>query len=90
MEQSGKKILGTIAVVGTIAAVAVFNVANGGSDNIGGTFLASNNDQQQVMLSFNQFISEHGKNYLTKEEYSARLSIFKSNYQIVKEHNANN
>ena len=90
MELSNKKFLGSIAVVGTIAAVAVFNVANGGSDSIGGTFLASNNDQQQLMMSFNQFISENGKNYLTKEEYNARLSIFKSNYEIVKTHNANN
>ena len=42
------------------------------------------------MLQFNQFISNQGKNYLTKEEYSARLAIFKSNYEIVKQHNSEN
>ena len=42
------------------------------------------------MLQFNQFISNQGKNYLTKEEYSARLAIFKSNYEIVKQHNKEN
>lgn len=38
-----KKIVGTIAVVGTIAAVAVINMS-GDSNNQSGTFLAASNE----------------------------------------------
>lgn len=82
-----KNYIASIAVVGTIAAFAVFNTA--GNSDMGGSFLAANEDQQ-VMLQFNQFISNQGKNYLTKEEYNARLTIFKQNYEIVTQHNAEN
>lgn len=81
MEKSGKKMLASLAVVGTIAAIAVFNVANIGGESNGASFLAENdNTDQKVMLKFNQFISENNKNYLTKEEYNARLSLFKESY----------
>ena len=53
-----KKIIGTIAVVGTIAAVAVINMS-GSSNAPSGTFLAAENPDQQVMLKFNDFISKH-------------------------------
>lgn len=51
-----KKIVASIAVVGTIAAVAVINMT--GSNNASGTFLASNEDQI-VMTKFNDYISKN-------------------------------
>lgn len=51
-----KKIIASIAVVGTIAAVAVINMS--GSNNASGTFLASNDDQV-LMTKFNDFITKN-------------------------------
>lgn len=53
-----KKIVASIAVVGTIAAVALFNVANN-SDAPSGTFLAADNTDADVQAQFNDFISKH-------------------------------
>ena len=44
MELSNKKLLSSIAVVGTIATIAAFN--SGSNENNSSSFLASNNDQQ--------------------------------------------
>ncbi len=82
------KIVGTVAVVGTLAAVAVFSTDmefNGG----GSTFLASKVDPE-VLKEFNDFIGRYDRSFLTKEEYRARLSNFKANYEAVKLHNARN
>jgi hypothetical protein len=37
---------------------------------------------------FHKFIQRHNKNYLTKEEHSARLKIFSANLALVKAHDA--
>jgi hypothetical protein len=42
------------------------------------------------LKAFSDFISNNQRNYLTKEEYRARLTIFKSNYELVQSHNAEN
>ena len=51
-----KKILASIAVVGTIAAVAVINMS--GNSDATGTFLAGNEDQL-LMTKFNDYISKN-------------------------------
>lgn len=81
-----KKIFASIAVVGTIAAVAVINMS--GNSDTTGTFLASDNSDQILMTKFNDFISKNQKNYLTKEEYKARLQLFKENLDFVEKTNA--
>jgi hypothetical protein len=44
-------------------------------------------EEQQM---FQEFVGKHNKNYLTKDEYKARLAIFKANLEIVRTHNAKN
>jgi cell shape-determining protein MreC len=86
-----KKIVASIAVVGTVAAVALFNLSGSASDNSSnGTFLAVDNTDQQVVSQFNDFISKHQKNYLTKEEYKARLTIFQSSLEFINKSNNEN
>lgn len=41
------------------------------------------------MRDFQNFVNRHNKNYLTKEEYSARFSIFKNNVMMIQQHNQN-
>lgn len=78
------KVVGSIALVGTLAAVAVLNI-NMPSDSA--TFFASKVDPE-INTAFNSFISKYERSFLTKEEYKARLSLFQSTYQEIKEHNA--
>jgi len=84
-----KKFIVSIAVVGTLAVVALFNVASYNHSS-SSTFLASDNEDGEVTTLFNSFVSEHRRNFLTRDEYNARLKIFKTNYKIVTEHNAGN
>ncbi|CDW72368.1 UNKNOWN [Stylonychia lemnae] len=86
MQTTTKKLLASVAVVGTIAAVALFNTS--GESASQGTFLAeSSNSEQKAVTAFNDFINKHSKNYLTKEEYRARLNIFQTNYNIILKNN---
>lgn len=86
--KTSRKIVASIAVVGTIAAVALFNVAQNNNTSSANTFLAEETVDTQVLQQFNDFISEHGRNFLTKDEFNARLQLFKKNYDLVKQHNA--
>lgn len=81
------KIVGSIAVVGTLAAVAVFSAD--GDITGGSTFLASKVDPE-VVKEFNDFIGRYDRSFLTKEEYKARLSNFKANFEAIREHNSKN
>ena len=40
------------------------------------------------MKAFQAFLTKHNRNYLTKEEHSARLSIFKKNLDLVRSHDS--
>jgi hypothetical protein len=75
-----KEIIASIAVVGAVAAFALFNVNSMPS---GQSFL----QQGDYDVSFNHFIAKYGKRYGTKEEYLYRLKIFIQNYHIVMNHN---
>lgn len=76
--KTSRKTIATIAVVGTLAAVALFSVTTLGIKSINQTFLAQGNDtSSEVQEHFADFISKNQRSYLTKSEYNARLQIFK-------------
>ncbi len=52
------KSLASIAVVGTVAVVAIFGLTNNNTSSNASTFLAEDNDQEVKQL-FNEFISQH-------------------------------
>jgi hypothetical protein len=79
------KIVGSVAVVGTLAAAALLGL--GMQDSDASTFLASKVDPE-VTTAFNDFIAKYDRSFLTKEEFRARLSNFKSRYEAIKEHNS--
>ena len=79
------KIVGTVAVVGALAALAVVSMTP--KTEAESTFLQSNADGE-VVKAFNKFVSKHRKHYITRAEYNARLSQFRQTYDFVKNHDA--
>ena len=80
-------------MVGTVAALlgTAVNSSFGTSGSAGGSLrlLQSDTDVSVDDLKyFHKFIQRHNKNYLTKEEHSARLKIFSANLALVKAHDA--
>jgi len=88
------KIIATIAVVGTVAVVAALvgvNTNTSSSSRFGGNRLlqaaiVSSDKSSEDVASFQNFVQKHNRNYLTKEEYSARLGIFAKNLEIIRQH----
>jgi ribulose kinase len=83
------KILGSLAIVGTIAAIAFVNsdAISNSMLSSSATFLAQEDaSNAQDQREFQQFLNKHNKNYLTKDEYKARLQVFKSNLKFIKAH----
>jgi C1A family cysteine protease len=74
------KTLATVAVVGTIAAVATLNNAPAG------TFLKET-VFSETEVAFHHFLAMHGKNYGGKSEYKTRLALFAKAYHQVMHHN---
>lgn len=72
----------TLAVVGTVAAVAVLGLS--GSESA--TTMFETNPDIDI---FHNYLATHGKSYATQEEFSLRYSIFKRNLALVRGHNAN-
>ncbi len=81
------KIIGSVAIVGAIAALAVLN-RTPSSLPAASNFAEDLNQKSSVL--FNQFLSKHHKNYLTRHEYEARLENFKNALQEIEDHNARN
>ncbi len=79
------KVVGSVAIVGTLATIAVFNAGVELGDS--STFLASKVDPE-VTIAFNDYINKYDRSFLTKEEYKARLTNFKAHFEAVREHNA--
>lgn len=79
------EILATIAVVGSVATFAIFNMTAGPAHQ---TFLAE--PQNPVESAFIRYINKFHKTYATKEEYNHRLSIFTQNYHEIFSHNMMN
>lgn len=84
------KIIGTVAIVGTVAALACIGLGN--NQNNGGFAdrmnLVSKVDPE-VEQAFNNYISKFSKSFLTKEEFKARLTNFRNTYEEIKLHNSN-
>ena len=85
MPSKSLKIVGSVALVGTLAALAVLNMS---SDIKPSSFLAV--ADSETVNAFNKFISKHHKSYITRQEYSARLANFKNAHEFVKMHNQAN
>jgi len=83
MRSKTLKIVGTIAVVGALAALAVLNTV---SDSPFSTFLAKQNPSD--LAAFNSYISKFHKSYITKSEYNARFQNFKAALEFVRSHDA--
>lgn len=81
-----KMILAGLAVVGTVAAIALMSIKDNSSTV--DRFLASDNTSNEDQQAFQEFVNKYNRNYLTKEEYNARLSIFRSNLEKVRNHDA--
>lgn len=79
------KIIGTVAVVGAIAALATINIYNNSAHAGSSSFLADSDDETEK--DFQNYLSKNNKNYLTKEEYNTRYRIFATNAVIIKEQN---
>jgi C1A family cysteine protease len=80
-----KEIIASVAVAGSVAAFAMFNMnalPNGTS------FLAQGHDE--VTLAFNNYLAKYGKSYATKEEFNYRLEQFKNTYHTIMHHNMMN
>lgn len=82
------KIIAGLAVVGTVAAIALMGMKDNSSSGEVDRFLAEDNSTNEDRQAFQEFVNKYNRNYLTKEEYNARLSIFKANLERVKSHNA--
>lgn len=89
------KAFATIAVVGTVAAVAAVFCLSGQSASgevssvPGGRFLQAGFSMED-MKEFNKFVQNFNKNYLTNSEFNARFDVFQQNLNAIKKHNKNN
>lgn len=66
------KTIAVLAVVATLAAV----------------YFSCFTAQSENDLLFNQFISQHGRNYASEEEFNMRKSLFNEQLKKIEEHNA--
>jgi C1A family cysteine protease len=90
MKSMSTKIVAGLAVVGSIAAIAAFMGSNDATTSASRFLESDLAFDAATVQQFQSFITKHNRNYLTKEEYNARLSIFKSNLDQIKSHNAAN
>lgn len=73
----------SIAVIGTVAAVAVFALTQAPT-------LAGMNLHTATDSAFNKYLAKYGKSYATKEEYAYRKSIFDRTASEMASHNSRN
>lgn len=73
----------SLAVIGTVAAVAVFAITQ--VPDLSGMNLHAASDS-----AFNQYLAKYGKSYANKEEYTYRKSIFDHNMKEMASHNSKN
>ncbi|CDW75439.1 cathepsin l [Stylonychia lemnae] len=75
----------TIAVVGVVAALAVFTINESArSTQLYGTNYSNDN------IVFANYLAKYGKSYATKEEYEFRLQQFQANLAKNAQHNSQN
>lgn len=80
-----KQIVGTLAVAGAVATLAIYNLNALPSHS---SFLAEPTSEYEQ--AFNAFITKYHKSYGTKEEYDYRLGVFSKNFHNIKAHNMMN
>lgn len=91
------KAFATLAVVGTVAAVAAVFCLSGQTSSDGGVvssipggrFLQAGFSMDD-MKEFNKFVQNFNKNYMTNSEFNARFDVFQNNLNSIKKHNKNN
>ncbi len=76
-----KRGFATLAIVGAVAAIAVFALSQGPSMGSGMNLKATDS-------AFTKYLAKHGKSYVTKEEYELRRAIFEGSIQEMNAHNA--
>jgi hypothetical protein len=81
--KTSRKVIASIAVVGTVAALAVFALTTSDATSNSSTFLSEDNKDNEVKRLFNEFISKNRRNFLTREEYNARLGNFRKNLEEI-------
>jgi hypothetical protein len=90
-------IIASIAVVGTVAAVAALVGINSsqtsslklsGGNRLLQAAVDTSDKSAEDIAAFQNFVQKHNRNYLTKEEYGARLGIFAQNLQLIRLHDA--
>lgn len=69
-----KRGFATLAIVGAVAAVAVFALSQGPSMGSGMNLKATD-------TAFTKYMSKHGKSYVTKEEYELRRTIYEASVE---------
>ena len=77
-----------MALVGTVAALAALFGTQPSTSPSQARLLQDTGFSQDELKAFQNFVTRHNRNYLTKEEHSARLAIFKSNLDLVHGHDA--
>jgi len=77
-----KQILASIAVVGTVATVALLNLTNDAPAHQ--TLLHAHDE---VETAFQNYLAKYHKSYATHEEYLFRLNVFSANYHDIMNHN---
>jgi hypothetical protein len=93
MTTSRTKLIASLAVVGTVAAVAALvgmNAAGSTASSALGhsRLLASSAVSASDAQAFQAFVVKHNRNYITKEEFSARQAIFAANVAHINAHDA--
>lgn len=94
MTTTRTKIIASLAVVGTVAAVAALVGINGtgsiASSTLGHSRLLQQvpSNSSEVAKAFQDFVVKHNKNYITKEEFGARQSIFAANLAHINSHDS--
>lgn len=94
MKSLSTKIVASLAVVGTVAAIAaLYSQGSSTIDNSASRFLAADQENLPdvaVQRAFQDFNMKYNKNYVTKEEYKARLQVFARNFDFVTKQNEAN
>jgi hypothetical protein len=83
---SFKKTFAIVSATAIVGAFIALTANNSISHN--GTFLQAVSNDYQALIRFNQFLSDNNKNYLTQDEFAARLVIFQQNLAAVESHDA--
>ena len=74
--------------MGTVAALAALFGTQAPTSHSQARLLQDSGFSQDELKAFQTFVTRHNRNYLTKEEHSARLAIFKSNLNLVRAHDS--